>query len=826
MCREVELDYVDRGEGVCYRLLCSVSCLQQLHHPHIVPLVFINLETQRNQLRLFYEDAGNPLEEELKHGRALSLADARVVLEQVLQALAHCHEQGITHRNLKPKYMLLRRPSGRQTGWQVKLSDFNSVRWLGVQRLTSADEPVYGSAQVAGACSPTVVTQPYRAPEILLGCTSYDTSIDIWACGCVFAEMCSSQILFAGDSDIGQLIKIFDLLGTPGPDKAVQWPGVEHLPYYSDLFPAMRPKSLASNPATQQLCASPAAEDLLRRMLHFDPAKRITAAEALRHPFLTPPSPPTELTPKGLVLHQPRDISPDATVAAGVAAHGDDGAVSSAADGAAGSLAQREVGISDDGAGNGWRSGHGTAASMGCQTPDGVTVAATSVGSDFPKGSNHADVNQMRVAGDWSCSATNSTVTRMIDVSGYARSSSRGSHAGGSGSMSGFSMSVWDVWCSVEAAQRGSVEWPSSFARCGRGRSSPSDGGCGGCGDTPGDGVGASITSSGGSTSLLTHRELAVQWIQRSALEFCKCDRTVHLAVGILDHVICMQPEPTAAPSIVDGTGSWIELLGIAALLLACKFQEVEIHTVEEFVYYADARYDSADALEAEVRICSVLRLDFAIPTALDFLFCLLQRLQWPLSFAVHRGMHKEVVMLAQLLCDLSLLSNELAVCPRSSLVASCALCLSLACLRCGCWRDGSPGPSSAPELYWTASMAQATGYTRADLSAPMSHLQAIHEVASANVGVFADDGLWDKWSALRHKFGQPRFLNVLLVPPFTPHAGGSIFPPLHAELGVHSTRLMINPQLNPPPAPVAAFDEGGGEIVDAGAEPAEAGAL
>ena len=191
MCREVELDYVDRGEGVCYRLLRSVSCLQQLHHPHIVPLVFINLETQRNQLRLFYEDAGNPLEEELKHGRALSLADARVVLEQVLQALAHCHEQGITHRNLKPKYMLLRRPSGRQTGWQVKLSDFNSVRWLGVQRLTSADEPVYGSAQVAGTCSPTVVTQPYRAPEILLGCTSYDTSIDIWACGCVFAEMCS-----------------------------------------------------------------------------------------------------------------------------------------------------------------------------------------------------------------------------------------------------------------------------------------------------------------------------------------------------------------------------------------------------------------------------------------------------------------------------------------------------------------------------------------------------------------------------------------------------------------------------------------------------------
>ena len=63
MCREVELDYVDRGEGVCYRLLRSVSCLQQLHHPNIVPLVLINLEQQHNTLRLFYEDAGLPLED-------------------------------------------------------------------------------------------------------------------------------------------------------------------------------------------------------------------------------------------------------------------------------------------------------------------------------------------------------------------------------------------------------------------------------------------------------------------------------------------------------------------------------------------------------------------------------------------------------------------------------------------------------------------------------------------------------------------------------------------------------------------------------------------
>ena len=59
---------------------------------------------------------------------------------------------------------------------------------------------------------------------------------------------------------------------------------------------------------------------------------------------------------------------------------------------------------------------------------------------------------------------------------------------------------------------------------------------------------------------------------------------------------------------MINETGSWVELLGIATLLLACKFQEVEIHMVDEFVYHANARYESQDVLDAEVRICSALR--------------------------------------------------------------------------------------------------------------------------------------------------------------------------------------------------------------------------
>ena len=852
MCREVVLDYVDPGEGVCYRLLRSVSCLQQLHHPNIVPLALINLEPARNQLRLLYQDAGQPLEEQLKHG-ALPLAQARDVLRQILVALAHCHCQGITHRNLKPKYVLLRRrptPAGSTSSassiapsstpaartpaagaggstagaasasapmsssagggggaaaavgashashgcegeWQVKLSDFNSVRWLGIQH-RGGDEPLYGAAQVAGACSPTVVTQPYRAPEILLGCTSYNTSIDVWACGCVFAEMCSSSILFAGDSDIGQLIKIFDLLGTPGPDKPVSWRGVEGLPYYNPMFPAMHPKSFATHPATSDLAKCPAAADLLRRMLQFDPDQRITAAEALDHPFFLPDSPGREIgeiapPPPSALTHTPPPAEPERLPTGGR---------TSPASGGPGQVGLARSGNGGDD-GTQWPPAHSALGGDGGGVGGGAAGASSAAAPPPPP---PVPSNLLTPAASSSVLSRASPYAPEPFPSGLP-SMVRGGAQGAADSAvrTRARPSVWEMWRNIESTQRG--------------------GGSGGGGRHP-SGRGSPFSS----TELLQygeHREVALQWIMRSALEFCKCDRTVHLAVAVLDHMCCLRPLPSSAPALADGTGSWVELLGIAALLLACKFQEVEIHMVDEFVYHASARcapllplpptpycpsphphepppcahvarvracgsYESADVLEAEVRICSALRLDFAIPSSLDFLYCLLHRLVWPRAFAVHRGLDKQVVMLAHLLCELALLSTSLAAGHKSSLVAASGLCLSLACLRCGVWRDGSPGPSMAPEQYWTAAMAQVTGYTRADLRTCLPQLHAVHEQAhpalcAPLVGVPAEQ--WGRWGVLRLKFAQSRFLGVLQVPPFAPHAGGSLYSPLHVDL-------------------------------------------
>ena len=93
--------------------------------------------------------------------------------------------------------------------------------------------------------------------------------------------------------------------------------------------------------------------------------------------------------------------------------------------------------------------------------------------------------------------------------------------------------------------------------------------------------------------------------------------------------------------------------------------------------------------------------------------------------------------------------------------------------------------------------MAQATGYTREDLREPLQHLQAVHEQMAANVSAFIREGQWDKWAVLRYKLSQARFLNVLRVPPFSPHQGGSVFSPATAQSSSR-TRVASSP-LAPP---------------------------
>lgn len=123
-----------------------------------------------------------------------------------------------------------------------------------------------------------VVTLWYRAPDVLLGSRTYSTSIDIWSVGCIMAEMYTGRPLFPGSTNEDELLKIFRLMGTPTEQS---WPGISQYTEYKTTWPYYVSQQLSAIlPMMDHL-----AIDLLQRLLVMQPNNRISAKEALKHPY-------------------------------------------------------------------------------------------------------------------------------------------------------------------------------------------------------------------------------------------------------------------------------------------------------------------------------------------------------------------------------------------------------------------------------------------------------------------------------------------------------------------------------------------------------------
>ncbi|EZG68925.1 cyclin-dependent protein kinase-like serine/threonine kinase family catalytic domain protein [Gregarina niphandrodes] len=130
-----------------------------------------------------------------------------------------------------------------------------------------------------------VVTLWYRAPELLLGCETYSSGIDMWSLGCILAEMMSGKPLFAGDSEVDTLFRIFKLLGTPASPHDF---GLDRLIYFQTTFPkwdVQNARQAITRAVYLQRDPNPLFVDLVARCLTYNPDLRISCTEALQHPF-------------------------------------------------------------------------------------------------------------------------------------------------------------------------------------------------------------------------------------------------------------------------------------------------------------------------------------------------------------------------------------------------------------------------------------------------------------------------------------------------------------------------------------------------------------
>ncbi|XP_066498524.1 cyclin-dependent kinase 4 [Hoplias malabaricus] len=251
----------DPNAGVPQVMIREVALLRKIEHfdhPNIVKLLSVSagVKEQSMDLMLVFEYIDQDLSSFLGKVSVSGLDRSKIkdIMQQLLRGVDFLHTNAIMHRDLKPANVLV------SSRGEVKIADFGLAR-------------IY---TYHIALTPCVVTLWYRAPEVLLQ-VGYMSSVDIWSVGCIFAELFLLRPLFCGYTENQQLQKIFEVIGLPEKE---DWP--KECPInFNPAWARKEPLSQLLPNLTQE------ENHLLTKCLEFNPSNRISAYNALAHPFLS-----------------------------------------------------------------------------------------------------------------------------------------------------------------------------------------------------------------------------------------------------------------------------------------------------------------------------------------------------------------------------------------------------------------------------------------------------------------------------------------------------------------------------------------------------------
>uniref|UniRef100_A0A674C0G2 cyclin-dependent kinase n=1 Tax=Salmo trutta TaxID=8032 RepID=A0A674C0G2_SALTR len=290
------------GTGISMSACREIALLRELKHPNVIALQKVFLSHSDRKVWLLFDYAEHDLWHIIKFHRAskankkpmqLPRGMVKSLLYQILDGIHYLHANWVLHRDLKPANILVM-GEGSERG-RVKIADMGFARLFNSPLKPLAD------------LDPVVVTFWYRAPELLLGARHYTKAIDIWAIGCIFAELLTSEPIFhCRQEDIktsnpfhhDQLDRIFSVMGFPA-DK--DWEDIRKMPEYPTLQKDFRRTTYANSSLIKYMEKHKVKPDskvflLLQKLLTMDPTKRITSEQALQDPyFLEDPLPTSDV---------------------------------------------------------------------------------------------------------------------------------------------------------------------------------------------------------------------------------------------------------------------------------------------------------------------------------------------------------------------------------------------------------------------------------------------------------------------------------------------------------------------------------------------------